>query len=202
MSKGFDRRAPRQSSDVHAVLGLITNESHVCTKAVVEGQGVSMLCVLCYACSGLHSHTQVKAMLGAPKGKDASGLSDDETIEKCLNEVEAALNAGLNFKGKFNSGLQVNLPTVHFSFSIYTGGMHVSDHKGCHQKDISPKPMYIAGQKSCCYHYCHFCCYAGATKETQLSAALMPIYWYCMHVTSQVGAPALGSNTYICCDCY
>ena len=91
---------------------------HVCKKAVVEGQGVSMLCVLCYACSGLHFHTQVKAMLGAPKGKDASGLSDDETIEKCLNEVEAALNAGLNFKGKFNSGLQVHLPTVHLTLHL------------------------------------------------------------------------------------
>ena len=52
---------------------------------------------------------QVKAMLGGPKGKDAPTMSDDETIEKCLNEVEAALNAGLNFKGKFNSGLQVSL---------------------------------------------------------------------------------------------
>ena len=51
---------------------------------------------------------QVKAMLGGPKGKDAPTLSDDETIEKCLNEVEAALNAGLSFKGKFNSGLQVS----------------------------------------------------------------------------------------------
>ncbi|DBA94196.1 hypothetical protein WJX77_007431 [Trebouxia sp. C0004] len=50
---------------------------------------------------------QVKAMLGGPKGKEAVALSDDETIEKCLNEVEAALTAGLNFKGKFNSGLQV-----------------------------------------------------------------------------------------------
>lgn len=50
---------------------------------------------------------KVKAMLGGPKGKEAVALSDDETIEKCLNEVEAALNAGLNFKGKFNSGLQV-----------------------------------------------------------------------------------------------
>ncbi len=47
-------------------------------------------------------------MLGGPKGKDAAALSDDETIEKCLNEVEAALTAGLNFKGKFNSGLQVS----------------------------------------------------------------------------------------------
>ena len=50
---------------------------------------------------------KVKALLGGPKGKEAVALSDDETIEKCLNEVEAALNAGLNFKGKFNSGLQV-----------------------------------------------------------------------------------------------
>ncbi len=53
---------------------------------------------------------QVKAMLGGAKGKDAVALSDDETIEKCLNEVEAALTAGLNFKGKFNSGLQVLMP--------------------------------------------------------------------------------------------
>ena len=50
---------------------------------------------------------QVRAILGGPKGKDTAALSDDETIEKCLNEVEAALNAGLSFKGKFNSGLQV-----------------------------------------------------------------------------------------------
>lgn len=51
---------------------------------------------------------QVRAILGGPKGsKETAALSDDETIEKCLNEVEAALNAGLNFKGKFNSGLQV-----------------------------------------------------------------------------------------------
>ena len=59
---------------------------------------------------------QVKAMLGGPKGKEAVALSDDETIEKCLNEVEAALNAGLNFKGKFNSGLQVrssSSPSLH-----------------------------------------------------------------------------------------
>lgn len=35
--------------------------------------------------------------------------ADDETIEKCLNEVEAALHAGLNFKGKFNSGLKVRI---------------------------------------------------------------------------------------------
>ncbi len=49
-------------------------------------------------------------MLGGPKGKEAVALSDDETIEKCLNEVEAALTAGLNFKGKFNSGLQVLMP--------------------------------------------------------------------------------------------
>ena len=49
-------------------------------------------------------------MLGVPKGKEAVALSDDETIEKCLNEVEAALTAGLNFKGKFNSGLQVLMP--------------------------------------------------------------------------------------------
>ncbi len=56
---------------------------------------------------------QVKAMLGGPKGKEAVALSDDETIEKCLNEVEAALTAGLNFKGKFNSGLQVlTCPTL------------------------------------------------------------------------------------------
>jgi len=55
----------------------------------------------------------VKAMLGGPKGKEAVALSDDETIEKCLNEVEAALTAGLNFKGKFNSGLQVlTCPTL------------------------------------------------------------------------------------------
>ena len=55
---------------------------------------------------------QVKAMLGGPKGKEAVALSDDETIEKCLNEVEAALTAGLNFKGKFNSGLQVLMPRI------------------------------------------------------------------------------------------
>ena len=36
-----------------------------------------------------------------------TSLKDDENIQKCLNEVEAALNAGLHFKGRFNSGLQV-----------------------------------------------------------------------------------------------
>ncbi|KAK9804337.1 hypothetical protein WJX72_008076 [[Myrmecia] bisecta] len=41
---------------------------------------------------------------GAP---DYDPSADDETIEKCLNEVEAALNNGLNFKGKLNSGIQV-----------------------------------------------------------------------------------------------
>ena len=46
-------------------------------------------------------------MLGGPKSGKEAALTDDETIEKCLSEVEAALNAGLNFKGKFNSGLQV-----------------------------------------------------------------------------------------------
>lgn len=46
-------------------------------------------------------------MLGGPKSGKESQLTDDETIEKCLTEVEAALTAGLNFKGKFNSGLQV-----------------------------------------------------------------------------------------------
>ena len=117
-----------------------------------------MLCVLCYACSGLHFHTQVKAMLGAPKGKDASGLSDDETIEKCLNEVEAALNAGLNFKGKFNSGLQVHLLTVHLTFSIYTGAMHVSDHKAA-TRSISAQSTYIAGQ-------------SAAVTTTAISAAM------------------------------
>ena len=50
---------------------------------------------------------QVKAMLGGPKTGKEAALTDDETIEKCLSEVEAALTAGLNFKGKFNSGLQV-----------------------------------------------------------------------------------------------
>lgn len=55
-------------------------------------------------------------MLGGPKGKDAVALSDDETIEKCLNEVEAALTAGLNFKGKFNSGLQVLMPHLSIDY--------------------------------------------------------------------------------------
>lgn len=62
-------------------------------------------------------------MLGSPKaGKGA--LTDDETIEKCLNEVEAALTAGLNFKGRFNSGLQVsccqppNHQTVHDAWLV------------------------------------------------------------------------------------
>lgn len=61
----------------------------------------------------LHCFVQVRAVLGGPKGsKEVAALSDDETIEKCLNEVEAALNAGLNFKGKFNSGLQVLGPAA------------------------------------------------------------------------------------------
>lgn len=62
----------------------------------------------------LHCCAQVRAILGGPKGsKETAALSDDETIEKCLNEVEAALNAGLSFKGKFNSGLQVLAPSFY-----------------------------------------------------------------------------------------
>ena len=62
----------------------------------------------------LHCCVQVRAILGGPRGsKETAALSDDETIEKCLNEVEAALNAGLSFKGKFNSGLQVLALSFH-----------------------------------------------------------------------------------------
>ena len=71
----------------------------------------------------LYCCVQVRAILGGPKGgKETAALSDDETIEKCLNEVEAALNAGLNFKGKFNSGLQVP------ALSIYTCNAHIAGH--------------------------------------------------------------------------
>ena len=88
------------------VLAIAVDCWHTAKADTVECWYIAAAC-----CLALHRGAcvtvQVRAILGGPKGKDAAALSDDETIEKCLNEVEAALNAGLNFKGKFNSGLQV-----------------------------------------------------------------------------------------------
>ena len=83
--------------------------------------------------TALHCCVQVRAILGGPKGgKEAAALSDDETIEKCLNEVEAALNAGLNFKGKFNSGLQVR------TLSFCNCNLHTAAHSSAQSEAALP----------------------------------------------------------------
>ena len=127
---------------------------------------------------------QVRAVLGGPKGsKDTAALSDDETIEKCLNEVEAALNAGLNFKGKFNSGLQVlalllscsslpppprptpphpHTPPLPPTTLPCSGAAAVNTAFGCHVFAQATTLHGSVGTHTAMSHHCPFC----SNKET------------------------------------
>lgn len=65
---------------------------------------------------------QVRAMLDTSKGgeaRDASSESDSidsDSIENCLNDLEAALAAGLTYKDKFHSQV-IQIPISQFPIS-------------------------------------------------------------------------------------